>query len=158
MEKLVEASSAMAKLELQMTKDVDAIRHKLISSQQSERDEMAGASNAALHNSSASSCIVPPRVAALRDVRLRGAANATMNGGGGSNTLAMSGSGVAPSTGGGGGLHHHHHHHGSSSRGGMPSSMSTAAPTVGRSSTMFAESDDVGGASFVISRNDTEDF
>jgi hypothetical protein len=150
MEKLVEASSAMAKLELQMTKDVDAIRHKLISSQQSERDEMAGASNA-LHNSSASSCIVPPRVAALRDARFRGVANGTsMTGGEGINTLAMSGSGAAPTTGG--------KLHGGSGRGGMPSSMSTAAPTVGRSSTMFAESDDVGGASFVISRNDTEDF
>lgn len=110
----------MAKLELQMTKDVDAIRHKLISSQQSERDEAAASATAAC---SSASTIVPPRVAALREAaRLRKGI----------------GIGYPPP------------------RGGNP----RVEPTLlsGRSSTMYAESDDGANHSFTISRGETEDF
>lgn len=139
MEKLVEASSAMAKLELQMTKDVDAIRHKLISSQQSERDEMANAHSTA-SSSAAAAAPIPQRVAAVRDARLRRATAAASPV---ASPTTSNPPGRLPV------------YNGPAHLGGKMPALATREPNT---STMFAENDDVGGSSFIISRNETEDF
>lgn len=77
MEKLSEAVTGMAKLELQLTKDIDAIRHRMLTSSQGDvRDDVVTVTGGC----EGSTLAIPQRIEALREARRRLTAGGSCSG------------------------------------------------------------------------------